>query len=156
LAMMLKRIERLQAELAHLDAVLRMFRPDFKAEGLPVRHRCPTKSPCFRHGELTQRIFDALRERREIAGADVATAAMRDKTRVITGEGRDDLGSTGSVQALKDGSTGPISCRLYVRCGRETEGSLAKNKIRQIKPNLLSRIKCQCPGKPNFTANFRP
>jgi hypothetical protein len=31
------RIERLQAELAHLDAVLRMFRPDFKAEGLPVR-----------------------------------------------------------------------------------------------------------------------
>jgi hypothetical protein len=38
-----KRIERLQAELAHLNAVLRMFRPNFKAEGLPVRHRRPTK-----------------------------------------------------------------------------------------------------------------
>jgi hypothetical protein len=74
-----KRIERLQAELAHLDAVLRMFRPNFKAEGLPVRHRRPTKSPYFRHGELTQRIFDALREHGEIASADVAVAAMRDK-----------------------------------------------------------------------------
>jgi hypothetical protein len=74
-----KRIERLQAELAHLDAVLRMFRPNFKAEGLPVRHRRPTKSPYFRHGELTQRIFDALRDRGEIASADVAVQAMRDK-----------------------------------------------------------------------------
>jgi hypothetical protein len=73
------RIERLQAELAHLDAVLRMFRPNFKAEGLPVRHRRPTKSPYFRHGELTQRIFDALRERGEISSADVAAVAMRDK-----------------------------------------------------------------------------
>jgi hypothetical protein len=74
-----KRIERLQTELAHIDAVLRMFRPNFKAEGLPVRHRRPTKSPYFRHGELTQRIFDALRERGEIASADVAVVALRDK-----------------------------------------------------------------------------
>jgi hypothetical protein len=42
-----KRIARLQAELVHLDAVLRMFRPEFKTEGLPVRHRRPTKSPYF-------------------------------------------------------------------------------------------------------------
>lgn len=72
-------IERLQTELVHLDAVLRMFRPDFKAENLPVRHRRPTKSPYFRHGELTQRIFDALRERGTISSADVAVQAMRDK-----------------------------------------------------------------------------
>lgn len=74
-----KRIERLRTELVHLDAVLRMFRPNFAAEGLPVRHRRPTKSPYFSHGELTQRIFDALRENREIAAADVAAQAMRDK-----------------------------------------------------------------------------
>jgi hypothetical protein len=72
-------IERLQTELVHLDAVLRLFRPDFKAEGLPVRYRRPTRSPYFRHGELTQRIYDALRERGEIAAADVAVKAMRDK-----------------------------------------------------------------------------
>ena len=58
------KIERLRTELVHLDAVLRMFRPDFKAEGLPVRHRRPTKSPYFAHGELTKRIFDAMREQR--------------------------------------------------------------------------------------------
>ena len=40
-----KRLDRLRTELIHLDAVLRMFRPDFKAEGLRVRHRRPTKSP---------------------------------------------------------------------------------------------------------------
>jgi hypothetical protein len=74
-----REIERLQTELVHVDAVLRMFRPDFKAARLPVRHRRPTKSPYFRHGELTQRIFDALRERDEISSADVAAQAMRDK-----------------------------------------------------------------------------
>lgn len=74
-----KRLDRLRTELIHLDAVLRMFRPDFAAEGLPVRHRRPTKSPYFAHGELTQRIYDMLRERGVIAGADVAVQAMRDK-----------------------------------------------------------------------------
>ena len=54
------RIEKLRTELVHLDAVLRMFRPNFKAEGLPVRHRRPTKSPYFAHGELTKRIYDAI------------------------------------------------------------------------------------------------
>lgn len=73
------RIERLQTERVHLDAVLRMFRPDFKAENLPVRHRRPTKSPYFRHGELTKRIYDALRIQGTIASLDVAQAAMREK-----------------------------------------------------------------------------
>src|SRR3954471_2974996 len=72
-------IERLQTELVHVDAVLRMFRPDFKAEALPVRHRHPTKSPYFRHGELTQRIYDAIRQHGTISSADVAVQAMRDK-----------------------------------------------------------------------------
>jgi hypothetical protein len=74
-----KQIEQLQTELVHIDAVLRMFRPDFRAENLPVRHRRPTKSPYFRHGELTQRIYDALRTKGVIVSLDVAVAAMRDK-----------------------------------------------------------------------------
>ena len=74
-----KRLDRLRTDLIHLDAVLRMFRPDFKAEDLPVRHRRPTKSPYFAHGELTQRIYDALRELGVIASRDVADQAMRDK-----------------------------------------------------------------------------
>jgi hypothetical protein len=39
-----QRIAQLQTALVHLDAVLRMFRRDFKAEGLPVRRRRPTKA----------------------------------------------------------------------------------------------------------------
>ena len=74
-----KRIEKLRTELVHLDAVLRMFRPDFKAEGLPVRHRRPTKSPYFAHGELTKRIYDAMRIGGSVASGDIAAEAMRDK-----------------------------------------------------------------------------
>jgi hypothetical protein len=72
-------IDRLRIELVHLDAVLRMFRPDFKAEGLPIRHRRPTKSPYFAHGELTKRIFDAMRTSGTVTSAEIAAAAMRDK-----------------------------------------------------------------------------
>jgi hypothetical protein len=73
------RVERLRTELVHLDAVLRMFRPDFKAEALPVRQRRPTKSPYFAHGEMTKRIYDALRVSETISSVDVAVGAMRDK-----------------------------------------------------------------------------
>jgi hypothetical protein len=74
-----KKIERLRTELVHLDAVLRMFRPDFKAEALPVRHRRPTKSPYFAHGELTKRIYDAMRVSGDVASVEIAASTMRDK-----------------------------------------------------------------------------
>src|SRR5262245_35262268 len=48
-----RRVAELKAQLIHLDATLRIFRPDFVAEGLPVKHRRPTKSPYFEHGEVT-------------------------------------------------------------------------------------------------------
>lgn len=66
-------------ELPHLDAVLRMFRPDFKTAGLPVRQQRPAKSPYFAHGELTRRIFDAIRERGTVTSFEIAGQAMRDK-----------------------------------------------------------------------------
>lgn len=62
-----------------LDAVLRMFRSDFAAEALPMRHRRPTKSPYFAPGELTKRIYDAMRISDSVASAEMAAAAMRDK-----------------------------------------------------------------------------
>ena len=74
-----KRVEELKTQLIHLDATLRIFRPDFAAEGLPVKHRRPTKSPYFEHGEMTARIYDALRENPVIETADVAVKVMYDK-----------------------------------------------------------------------------
>ena len=73
------RAERLRTQVVHLDAVIRLFRPEFDAEAAPIRLRRPAKSPYFKHGEMTQRIYDALRERGEISSTDVAVTAMRDK-----------------------------------------------------------------------------
>jgi hypothetical protein len=74
-----RRVDQLRTELVHLDAVLRMFRPDFAAEALPVRHRRPTKSPYFAHGELTKRIYDAMRISGTVSSFEIAADAMRNK-----------------------------------------------------------------------------
>jgi hypothetical protein len=71
--------ERLRTQVVHLDAVIRLFKPDFDAESAPIRLRRPAKSPYFKHGEMTQRIYNALRERGEITSVDVAVTAMQDK-----------------------------------------------------------------------------
>ena len=74
-----RQVELLRAELVHVDAVLRMFRPGVELETLPIRFRRPTKSPYFGHGEITQRVYDAIRELGTITSVDVAVAAMRAK-----------------------------------------------------------------------------
>jgi hypothetical protein len=74
-----KQIDRFRAELVHVDIVLRMFRPDVDMDSLPVRFRRPTKSPYFGHGELTQRIYNMLREQGSVSSTEVAIAAMIDK-----------------------------------------------------------------------------
>jgi len=74
-----KRIERLRSEVIHIEIVLRMFRSEVELENLPVRYRRPTKSPHFGHGELTQRIYDAIREHGSTSSAEIAAKAMRDK-----------------------------------------------------------------------------
>jgi hypothetical protein len=76
-----RRLEELRAELIHLDAVLRMLRPDLSTDALPGRKRKRVASPYFGRGELTKRIYDALREARgkPVNGADIAVRAMLDK-----------------------------------------------------------------------------
>jgi len=74
-----KRIAELKAQLIHLDATLRIFRPDFAPEGLPVKHRRRTKSPYFEHGEVTERIFDMLHQRGIVSSAEVGKELMREK-----------------------------------------------------------------------------
>jgi hypothetical protein len=74
-----RQAEQYRTDLIHIDAVLRLFRPNFKAVGLPVRRRKPVKSPHFKHGEVRQRIYDALRTNGSTTTVDLTTAAMRDK-----------------------------------------------------------------------------
>jgi hypothetical protein len=44
-----------------------------------ARVRRSTKSPYFGHGELTARVFDALRAAETITSADIAAQAMRNE-----------------------------------------------------------------------------
>ena len=75
-----KHTERLRLELVHLDAVLRMFLPEVVEAGMPVRQRrWRRSSPYFARGELTQRIYAALRQRTFISSVEIAAEAMRDK-----------------------------------------------------------------------------
>ena len=75
-----KHTERLRLELVHLDAVLRMFLPEVVEAGMPVRQRrWRRSSPYFARGELTQRIYAALRRRAFTASVEIAADAMRDK-----------------------------------------------------------------------------
>jgi hypothetical protein len=74
-----KRIDALRAQLVHVDNVLRMFRPDVELETLPTRFRRPTRSPYFGHGEITQRVYDTIRELGVITSVDVAIRAMQAK-----------------------------------------------------------------------------
>src|SRR5579871_4360793 len=74
-----KAVERLRTDLVHIDAVLRMFRPDLDLAALPARLRRPVKCAYFKRGELTQRIYDAVRDGRETDSREIADRAMRDK-----------------------------------------------------------------------------
>jgi hypothetical protein len=75
-----KAVERLRTELVYLDAVIRMFQPAIAEGEMPVRlRRTRNASPYFARGELTKRIYDALRERSIIGSADIAADAMRAK-----------------------------------------------------------------------------
>jgi hypothetical protein len=71
--------DRLRTTLVHVDAVLRLFRPDIEPETIPMRQRRPAKSPYFKHGELTQRIYEALRATDAVVSSGIAVIAMRDK-----------------------------------------------------------------------------
>jgi hypothetical protein len=74
-----KRAAQLRADLIHLDAVLRMFRPELVETDLPIRRHRPMKSPHFQYSELTRRIYDALRPGEPVSSSDMASIAMRDK-----------------------------------------------------------------------------
>jgi hypothetical protein len=126
-----KRIEQLRTELVHLDAVLRMFRPDFKAEGLPVRHRRPTKSPYFAHGELTKRIYDAMRTSESVSSFEIAAAAMRDKG--------------------LDPDTDPVTRTDFVRrVTLQLNDLYRKGKVEKIGRGRAMRWKIIRPGHPSY------
>ena len=71
------KLDRLQADLFHIDAVLRLY--DVEPSEIPTKGRVPVRSAYFGRNELTRRIRDMLREKGSITAVEVAAQAMRDK-----------------------------------------------------------------------------
>ncbi len=75
-----REIDRLQADLFHIDAVLKIY--GLGPDELPTKGRMPKRSTYFGRAELSTRCYEALRENGTISAEDVAIKAikaMRDK-----------------------------------------------------------------------------
>ena len=68
---------QLRAELIHIDAVLRLFDPETDPEGLPISKAFPRRMAYFAKGEVSRRVYDALRDGTTAAAgrSDTGTAA---------------------------------------------------------------------------------
>jgi hypothetical protein len=73
-----REIERLRAELVHLDVVLRLFDPGTDPDDIAGRRRRKC-TEYFAKGELSKRVFDALRHNGTTSAQDLAASAMAEK-----------------------------------------------------------------------------
>ncbi len=69
--------DRLEAELFHIDAVLRLY--DVEPGDIPTKGRVPLRSPYFARTEVTRRIYEVLRKEGAVCAVDLADRAMREK-----------------------------------------------------------------------------
>ena len=72
-----RELDRLQADLFHIDAVLKLYGQD--ASEIPTKGRMPKRSTYFGRNEITRRCYDLLREKGSIRADDVTVRAMRGK-----------------------------------------------------------------------------
>jgi hypothetical protein len=74
-----KRIAEHRADLVHIDNALRLMNSPIAGDDIPARKPRPRNKGYFAHGELSHRIYAALRERETISGAELADIALADK-----------------------------------------------------------------------------
>ncbi len=72
-----RELDRLQADLFHVDAVLRLYGEE--PSEIPTKGRMPVRSAFFGRNEITRRCYDLLREKGEITADEVTVRAMREK-----------------------------------------------------------------------------
>jgi hypothetical protein len=72
-------MDQLRAELVHIDAVIRLFRPNFDPNSLPGRKRRHVRSDYFAHGEISRRSYEAMQDGTIVSASEIAFAAMHDK-----------------------------------------------------------------------------
>jgi hypothetical protein len=76
-----KKVKRMRANLAHIDATIRVFAPDLNPDSIPPKRRY-RRSRYFAKGELSRRCLDMLRVAAgtPITAPEIAKAAMADKS----------------------------------------------------------------------------
>ena len=72
-----RQAEQLEADLFHIDAVLRLY--EVEPGDIPTKGRVPKRSAYFARNEITRRIYEALRTQADVSAVEIAAKAMRDK-----------------------------------------------------------------------------
>ena len=72
-----RQLDKLQADIFHLDMVLRLYGEE--PQDIPTKGRMPVRSAFFGRNEITRRCYDLLREKGAIIADDVTVRAMREK-----------------------------------------------------------------------------
>src|SRR5215469_5687004 len=72
-----RQLDRVQADIFHLDMVLRLYGEE--PADIPTKGRVPVRSAFFGRNEITRRCYGLLREKGTIAADDVTVRAMREK-----------------------------------------------------------------------------
>jgi len=76
IAMHTREIDRLRAELIHLDATLRLFDPETDPNDILAVRYYPKRTEWFARGEVTRRLYEAFRTQGIIWPHEVARRAM--------------------------------------------------------------------------------
>lgn len=72
-----REIDKLQADLFHVDSVLKLY--GVEPEEIPTKGRMPKRSAYFGRNEITRRCYEMLREKGSMTADDVSVRAMQDK-----------------------------------------------------------------------------
>lgn len=72
-----RQVDKLQADLFHLDAVLKQY--GLEPAEIPNKGRMPVRSAYFGRNEISRRCRDMLRERGTVRADEIAVEAMKEK-----------------------------------------------------------------------------
>ena len=72
-----REMDKLQADLLHLDAVLKLY--GLEPGEIPNKGRMPVRSAYFGRNEISRRCRDMLREKETVRADEISVQAMKDK-----------------------------------------------------------------------------
>ena len=74
-----KQLAARRADLVHIDNALRLMNSPIAGDAIPAKKPRPRNTGYFAHGELSRRIYAALRTRKTVSAAELADIVLADK-----------------------------------------------------------------------------